>query len=161
VDWGAIDGSIIAPTGIDTLQIIDSCYSLGFTPSITETTPDDFAGRGALAVLASAASDTETGNPLAGANQVAFHKAISFVLEPPLDAAGNRFPALAFTPDSLFRALPVVDQAFSIFIDDTEMTNAIVSGLYTPKFYELAIYIDIKRKIAPLPGNCICRLLET
>ncbi len=156
VDWKDIDNTVIAPTGIDTLQIIDACYSQSSTPGPKEAAPDDWVNRGTLAVLASAASDSGSGNPSAGVNEVAFTKAVAFTLDPALDGVGNRLPAVAFTPSSLWGALPLVDAAFSVLIKDNKMKKAMVDGLYTPKYYELVTYAEETRKIAPLSESCVC-----
>lgn len=159
VDWQLIDQTIIAPTGVDTLQIIDSCYSIGSTPAPEDVTPPSYAGRGAFAVLASASRDDSIRSdgmrdvPVAGSNMVAFTRAVIFTLMPEFQASGRLANSIAFTPENLFLALPVVGHRFAISIGDGRTAEGIVGSTYTPKYFQLASYNPFSRKIAPLRNS--------
>jgi len=141
VDWKSIDTNIIAATGIDTFQIVDACHAASFIPSTSEVVPDTYNGRGAFSAIAASSSET-----VAGVNQFAFTKAVIHTLAP----ADGALPA-NFTPASLWRALPVVNEAYAELIKDGVMQNAILQGSYKPEFYERATTISTdSRKIGIL-----------
>ncbi|KAH8802953.1 hypothetical protein F5884DRAFT_491125 [Xylogone sp. PMI_703] len=141
VDWKSIDTNIIAPSGVDVLQIIDSCYSGGFLPSTGEVSPASWGGRGAFSAITSASSEN-----VAGVNQLAFTKAVINTLAP----ADGDIPS-NFTASSLFDALPLPGVPFAQILRDTAMVNAMISDNYIPQFFELATSITLPLfKIAPL-----------
>jgi hypothetical protein len=141
VDWKSIDTNIIAATGVDTFQLIDACHAASFLPSTLEAIPDTYNGRGAFSVIAASSAET-----IAGANQEAFTKAVIHTLAP----ADGALPA-NFTPSSLWRALPVVNEAFAELVKDGVMQNAILDGTYKPEFYEQVTTISTDtRKIGAL-----------
>jgi hypothetical protein len=143
VDWKSIDSNIIAGTGVDTFQLVDACHAASFLPSTSEGVPDTYNGGGALSVIAASSAET-----VAGVNQLAFTKAVIHVLAP----ADGALPA-SFTPASLWRALPVVNEAFAEILMDGVMQDAILKGSYKPEFYEQATTISTdSRKIGIL--NC-------
>jgi len=144
VDWASIDSNIIAPTGVDTLEIIDSCYAAGFLPPFGQfdtNFPASWQGRGAFSVIASASSSR-----LSAANELAFTKAVIFTLAVP----EGQVPS-SFTPASLFDAIPVPGEAFAKIIGDKGLLDAMISDEYIPEYFEKATSIEIPlRKIAPL-----------
>ncbi|KAM6477455.1 hypothetical protein HDV62DRAFT_395139 [Trichoderma sp. SZMC 28011] len=145
VSWSSIDANIIAPTGIDTFQIVDACFAGGFVATSKDIAPDSWAGRAAFSAIASASACS-----VAGANQLAFTKAVIHTLAP----ADGALPP-SFTPTSLFNALPRVNRAYAQLTGDSQEVNAIISGNYVPQLYELGTTIPPlgtgpTRKIAAL-----------
>lgn len=144
VDWASIDSNIIAPTGVDTLEIIDSCFAAGFLPPFGQfdaNYPASWQGRGAFSVIAAASSSN-----IALANRMAFTKAVIFTLA----VSEDQVPS-SFTPASLFDAIPIPGVSFATITKDTGLLDALISNSYVPEYFELATSIDIPlRKIAPL-----------
>ncbi|PTB48754.1 hypothetical protein M431DRAFT_487477 [Trichoderma harzianum CBS 226.95] len=133
VDWGSIDANIITPTGVDTFQIIDTCFAGSFVAASNDIDPASFKGRAGFSVIASASASST-----AGANQLAFTKAVINTLAP----ADGALPA-NFTPSSLFNALPVVGQTYAKITLDQVEVDAMISGSYRPQFYELGTTIGV------------------
>lgn len=138
MDWKSIDTNIIAGTGIDTFQIIDACYAGSSLPTPEDENLATYSGRGAFDAMMAANAISA-----AGINELAFTKAVIYTLAP----ADGAVPA-NFTPASLYRALPVVNQAFAEITGDGDMKSAMLSGAYEPQFFSKAYTAPAKRKIS-------------
>jgi hypothetical protein len=140
VDWKSVDTNVIAPIGVDTFQLIDACFAASLLPEKYEANPSTWDSRGKFDVISSASRIVE-----AGSGNQAFTKAVIWVLAPPRGE-----PAVAFTPRSLFDAIPIQGVAFATLIGDYGLVDAIISDRFTPEYFEYASAGVETKKIAPL-----------
>lgn len=115
IDWASITNNIIAQTGIDTMQILDTCHAASSVPSYAT-----WPGKANFYLLASSSA---TG--VAGVNELAFTKAIIHKLAP----ADGQLPA-NFTALSLYTSLPAQNVAYAEYIGDEKMRQAMLSAAY-------------------------------